>query len=33
MKIRKENENIKENQEAADKNLPGVRARCAVFFI
>merc|ERR1712208_185964 len=32
IKIRKEKENIKENQEAADKNLPGVQAHCAVFF-
>ena len=30
--IRKEKENIKENQQAAvDKSLPGVQARCAVF--
>ena len=30
---RKEKENMKENQQAAvDKSLPGVQARCAVFF-
>ena len=23
---------MKENQQSADKNLPGVQARCAVFF-
>ena len=34
VKIRKENENIKENQQAAvHKSLPGVQAPCAVFFI
>ena len=32
-KKRKEKENIKENQQADDKNLPGVQARCAVFFL
>ena len=33
VKIRKEKENIKENQQAAvDKSLPGVQVRCAVSF-
>merc|ERR1712208_40818 len=32
-KDKKRKRNIKENQHAADKNLPGVQARCAVFYI